>query len=511
MEVFRNLGIVDKFLEEAFHALTFNFYNEGQSVAQFSLDQLDSPYAAIFVLPQARTEVILGEYLANTYGIKVERNTELLDFENSQDKVTVNIRKITSNGREKMETMQVKYLIGCDGAHSTTRKKLGLQFEGLSIKNRWCFMDVELVTNLPTRHGFNILWKGGNALLLIPMGNNIYRILIDSDSSNRSHTDYSHEEYIEAATSLIAPYTFDVKKVAWFTNFQVNERKVKEYSQGRVFLCGDAAHIHSPGGGQGMNTGIQDAYNLVWKLALIERNHGDMSILTSSYTKERAPIAVDVLATSGTILRTFLSNASFLSSIRSQIVYTLSSFAFTRSTVAQKLVGFAIEYPQGPLTVPHGGWISQGPTSIKAGRRVPDITFSGWEGKNLHDFFSNPTAFHILVWVPPTNISKHTAYLEALQCSITKLRNAYEGATPFFETLVITDERYSDNKVSNSLLKRNFGSIYYANFDELQVKFGFTHNDPVILIVRPDGYLGLALYLRNSSQICEYFAPFMNN
>ncbi|KAK9765965.1 hypothetical protein K7432_005313, partial [Basidiobolus ranarum] len=98
-----------------------------------------------------------------------------------------------------------------------------------------------------------------------------------------------------------------------------------------------------------------------------------------------------------------------------------------------------------------------------------------------------------------------------ISCSITKLRNAYEGATPFFETLVITDERYSDNKDSIAILKRNFGSIYYANYDEVQAKFGFTHNDPVILIVRPDGYLGVALYLHNIGHIQEYFMQFVNH
>ncbi|KAK9761395.1 hypothetical protein K7432_013744 [Basidiobolus ranarum] len=510
MEVFRNLGVVDEFLEKSFHVHRLNFHSEGKSIAQLSLDQLDTPCAAIFSLPQVRTEKILSNHLAITHGISIERNTELIDFENSEDKVMVKVTRRGDDGKEKEETIEIKYLIGCDGAHSTVRKKLGAQFEGLSIKNKWYFMDVEIDTDLPSCHDFNMIWNGPNSLLLIPMGENTYQVFVDSESTDVLDVNLTEEAYIKLAKDLISPFKFDVKKVIWFTDFQVNERKVKDYGQGRIFLCGDAAHIHSPAGGQGMNTGIQDGYNLAWKLGVIEHHHGRRSTLISSYTEERGPIASGVLNASGALLRTFLSNVSFLSSIRSQLVYVVGSIPFAREIATQKLVGFTTEYPSGPLTIPHGGWISRGPTCIKSGRRVPDITVHGLETKSLYDFFSKPTTFHLLLWVPLNSTSMDAT--QTLVSMIAQLRSTYDGATSFIEPLVITDETNNADKTTVSILKENFGpeNIFNVTFDDVKIKFGFTNNDPVALIIRPNGYLRLAVYLQNTSQIDEYFKGFMS-
>ncbi|ORX95127.1 hypothetical protein K493DRAFT_337498 [Basidiobolus meristosporus CBS 931.73] len=510
MEIFHNLDVAGVFLQNAFAVDGFNVYNRGVCISHFTLGHLDTQFASVYSIPQAKTEMFLHEHLTKTFGVTIERNTELLAFENLEDKVVARVKK-SIDGNESEEIIEAKYLIGCDGAHSSVRKKLGLQFEGISMQNKWHFMDAVIETDLPSCNGMNTFLEDKGALLLIPMGDDVYRILLDTGSDDML-AEFSEEAYIRRAKSLVSPYRLDIKSVQWFTTFQVNERKVKEFSKGRVFICGDAAHIHSPAGGQGMNTGIQDAYNLAWKLSMVENHKGNRNSLVSSYTMEREPIAASVLEMSGALFRAFSTNNSLLLYIRSRIVSAVNSIPYVRNMMGLRVSGLAIEYPQGPLTVPHTGWVAQGPTSVRAGRRVPDIVFQNSTIKRLHDIFADFNGFRIVLWLPSGSAANSSQYLETLKTKVTGLHSRYDGNGSFLKPLIITDDTSKVNTTNIPSLDGVFGSssIFAVSFDDVQARFGFTQNEPVALAVRPDGYLGIAMYLQDIGHIDDYFQRFMN-
>jgi 2-polyprenyl-6-methoxyphenol hydroxylase-like FAD-dependent oxidoreductase len=270
----------------------------------------DTRFPFILFVSQAETERLLSAHLASN-GVEIERGTDLVEFTPTEDSIDCVLRH--SNGNE--ELVRTSYLAGCDGAHSTVRKRAGFSFEGGSYPQEFVLGDVEAEGPLEAG-SINSFIGGGGVAMFFPLGQpTTWRVIAmrASDQSeqarNMSETQDSPTgsltlEELQAIVASPTEGAVLVSDPAWLTRFRLHHRQIAHYRSGRVFLAGDAAHIHSPVGAQGMNTGIQDAWNLGWKLALVIRSEAD-PLLLDSYEGERWPVGQFLLRYTDRLFGTF--------------------------------------------------------------------------------------------------------------------------------------------------------------------------------------------------------------
>ncbi len=282
LEIFDDLGVIDAILAAGapypkFRTHLGPFSLRGGSLASSRQRTASVPYPNLWMVPQARTEAILRERLC-ALGREVEFGKTLAAFTHDEHRVSATL----STG----ETVRADFLVGCDGGHSTVRKALGLRFEGESIDEKPMLVaDVE-IEGLGRLEWHLWPFAKGGVMALCPLPNtSLFQFTSQAKAVGAG---------IEGAVHKVTGHR--VERIAWSSIYQPAVRMVDRYRVGRVFLAGDAAHVHPPTGGQGLNTGIQDAYNLGWKLAHVARGGPDS--LLDTYQVERLPIAAAVLGLS---------------------------------------------------------------------------------------------------------------------------------------------------------------------------------------------------------------------
>ncbi len=329
-----------------------------KQIGHVTLEGVASPHPYALMLPQSETERLLDEHLKKL-GVQVERSVELIQFAASADRVVSTLRHADGH-EEKLETA---WLIGCDGAHSTVRHHLGMEFVGDTMPSNWILADVHL-SDVPWKQEIVIAWHTDGVLAIFPIVPGRYRIIADIGGTQRSDPTLAE---VQAILDQRGPGRIVASEPVWLAGFGINERKVADYRAGRVFLAGDAAHVHSPAGGQGMNTGIQDACNLAWKLALVQREICAAEPLLGSYSLERSEVGKLVLEATGRATSIGLIRGEIKQSIRNHIASLIFGLSPIRKTIAEVLTELSIGYPHSPLSA-GGGSGHGGPA---AGERAP--------------------------------------------------------------------------------------------------------------------------------------------
>ncbi|WCD90453.1 Pentachlorophenol 4-monooxygenase [Streptomyces xanthophaeus] len=318
LELWDRMGLVRAALDAAVPMRGQLLYTNGTEQARFELALPPEVPYGFAALPQYETERILDEFLTSRYGTAVERGTELVSFVQDAEGVTSVLR--TPSGAQ--EEVRTRYLVGCDGAHSIVRKGLGLSYEGGAFPEEYMLADVEVDWDLP--HGYAVRSVHRDAsgtvddvLVCIPLpGRARYRMSMlvppglsaqavpDAQAPDAAPSDgIAHGlqsgrapglPEIQAVLDRLSPRTTTASGLRWASVFRISHRIVNRYAVDRVFVAGDAAHIHPPTGAQGMNTGIQDAWNLAWKLALAVDGSARPGLLPS-YDAERRPVGEEVV------------------------------------------------------------------------------------------------------------------------------------------------------------------------------------------------------------------------
>ena len=313
LEIWDRMGLARTVLEAAVPMRGQLIYVNGREQARIDLQLPPEVPYGFAALPQYETERLLEEYVAGL-GTAIERGTELLSFTQDADGVTARLR--SASGAE--EEVRARYLIGCDGAHSIVRKGLGLGFEGGAFPEEYMLADVEADWDLPAGYGVRSSHRADDGstddlLVCIPLpGAGRYRMSMlvpaelsteAKDGASAPGNDVAHGlehgrapelSHIQAVVDRLAPRPAALSRMRWSSVFRISHRIVDRYGDGRVFVAGDAAHIHPPTGAQGMNTGIQDACNLAWKLALVIKGEAGPALL-ASYDAERRPVGEEVV------------------------------------------------------------------------------------------------------------------------------------------------------------------------------------------------------------------------
>ncbi|WP_024794051.1 FAD-dependent monooxygenase [Tomitella biformata] len=307
LEVFEGMGVLRQVLDAAIQMRGQIVYVNGERVAQMDLTlPADVPFG-FTAIPQYETEGILRGRLASM-DVQIERGVALASFEQDANGV-----RATLTGPGSDEIVEAQYLVGCDGAHSVTRKTLGLSFEGGAFAEQYMLGDVEVDWSQPIGYGIRAMHQvdgvTDDLLVCIPLpGRGRYRMsmLVPEDLSAAPKSDGDQVQHgfegarkpelshLQAVLDRLSPEPTTARNLRWSSVFRISHRIVDSYGRDRVFVAGDAAHIHPPTGAQGMNTGIQDAHNLAWKLALAVKGQAAEGLLPS-YDAERRPVGEEVV------------------------------------------------------------------------------------------------------------------------------------------------------------------------------------------------------------------------
>jgi 2-polyprenyl-6-methoxyphenol hydroxylase-like FAD-dependent oxidoreductase len=351
-------------LVDAGHRVTAaNIIAGDKTIGHVGLAGVASPYPFALMLPQSETERLLEEHLAQL-GTAVERGVEAIGFTQTQTGVTTILRR--PDGVE--ETVETDWLIGCDGAHSSIRHGLGLSFEGDTLQTDWILADIHISGFSIPDSEMAIYWHADGVLATFPISPGRYRVIADIGVAKGAHPAEPTLADVQSVVDRRGPGGLKLSDPIWLSGFRINERKVKDYRSGRVFVAGDAAHVHSPAGGQGMNTGMQDAVNLAWKLALASRSAQVPEFLLASYSAERSAVGEQILKQAGRLTAIGVMHNHTAQMLRNFVGGLLLGLSPVRRAMADTLTEITIGYPHSPL---NGRHVVGDPAP---GKRVPPVT-----------------------------------------------------------------------------------------------------------------------------------------
>jgi len=374
-EVLTWMGLFDRFLSRGVTGTGVSFYAGGEQILHLKLDRLHgmSGRGAFepksIVLPQSVTESLLIEAL-DERGVEVERDTTFVEFTHDRDGVVSRVRR--PDGGE--EAVGSRYLVGCEGPHSVIRKQAGLSFEGKTYPVSYFMADVEL--DWEVDRGDVRVWIHEDGMFsAIPMpGDRRWRLFVES---GKEVEEGATEVTLDLVRRLMAERTGDhvtrATDPTWLSEFRISCRMVDRFANGRVFLAGDAAHVHSPTGGQGITTGVQDAYNLAWKLDMVLRGAAP-DFLLDTYSEERLPVVRRVLKNTDQTASIFLAHSPARRLFRDRVVLPLLRSRTMQKRLTRRMSQLDINYRGSSLSVHHEKALL-GRARVRAGDRTPDVVF----------------------------------------------------------------------------------------------------------------------------------------
>jgi len=443
LEFYHQLGIDQLAVGGGFEMKTINLWIRGKKAARLPIGDFgmhNSPYPYVLVFPQDKQEQMLIEELEKL-GVRVERNTELLSFEFSEGGIQAQLLK-----ESRRENCTALFLAGCDGAHSSVRKKIGAGFEGGTYSHTFYVADIK--ASGPAANGeMHAALDRSDFMIIFPMkGDANIRLVGDLNQDQENNPDLTWED---VQKDILSRLKLTVEKVNWFSSYRVHHRVASIFRKKNVFLLGDAAHIHSPVGGQGMNTGIGDAVNLAWKLAAVINGEARPTLL-DSYETERIPFARKLVNSTDRAFSFVSAKGSFATWVRLHLVPVVLPILFRfdsfKRLMFRTVSQISIRYPQS--------FLSSGRTGkLKGGDRLP--------------------------WVESVN---NFEPLVSRQWQI----HGYGHPTPELNKLL------SEKKIP----------LYIFEWGPEVKTAGYLKD--AIYIVRPDGYIGLTEGTGNIAKIAQY-------
>lgn len=393
LEIYEQLGLAEAAVERGAIVSKMMLLEGGQVRGEMHLSKFGqnlSPFPYMLILEQSKNEELLYEYL-RSHQQDVLWETELESFSQDEAGESVTARVKTADGQA--QTIHAKYLVGCDGAKSPVRHGLGLSFEGSTFERLFYVVDARVDWEMP-HDALKVCLAREVFTAFFPMkGEQRYRIIgTFPDGVNKEESELVFEE-IEQQIKSEAELSLEISDVNWFSLYKIHSRRVNKFSEGRCFVAGDAAHIHSPAGAQGMNTGIQDAYNLGWKLAFVIKGYAGEKLL-ETYNEERLENAKRLLDTTDRFFEFAAGSDWLMSLIRTTIFPPLAGFVasldITQKRVFPLISQIGINYRDHSLSdsADDAGF------EVKAGDRMPYFLI---DGQSIYDRLREPK-FHLLVF-----------------------------------------------------------------------------------------------------------------
>jgi len=462
LDMFDRMGIVDEMVSTGIKATAMQLYAGHSRLFRIPLGGVDSAFPFTLTTAQTETERVLGDHL-QSLGVIVERGVELVALAQDGGAAELTVRHDDGS----TEQVSTSWVIGADGAHSTVRKMVGTKLAGSFVGERFLLGDVDAEhgLDLDSMHTF---FAPDGPVVVLPMLDGRMRFLAEvHDAPGTPMNMHPTQDELQAILDRRIG-GIRVVRSHWLSSFEIHHARVPAYRWGRVFLAGDAAHIHSPAGGQGMNTGMQDAFNLAWKLAAVVNGQAGDTLL-DSYEAERIPVADSVIAFTDRLTR-----AGTLSGvprrIRDVVIRMLSHVPAARRFIANMAEEVNINYRTSPIAV--------GPApkhaKVAAGDHLPHAVDATVQ-KQLSAVCGVQNTGHVLLTVASGHVAP-----AAGEGQVQVLVTADDIPVAGYDT-VIADP--------NGVVAQRFG-----------LKSGGR------VVIRPDGYIGAVASLDDTTTVADYFA-----
>jgi 2-polyprenyl-6-methoxyphenol hydroxylase-like FAD-dependent oxidoreductase len=464
LEIYSKMGIVDQALALGARASGANMWANGRWTARIPLGEIGSsmsPFPFVLMLGQDDNERIMGETLRG-HGIEVQWNTEVTALNQHPDHVEVTLKQPDGTDRK----VTAAWVAGCDGSRSVVRETSGITFPGEPYEHVFFVADTEATGDMKQGELNVYLWRDGFHLFFPMRGKDRWRVIGILPKKFRDRDDLRFDELVpvirqEAGSTLV------FKECSWFSTYRIHHRAAERFRDRRCFLLGDAAHVHSPMGAQGMNTGLQDAYNLAWKLALVVKGEADPSLL-DSYEQERIPVAQRLLRTTDRAFQLVVSENWLAGLFRTKVMARLAAFAMTRERVRRlafrTISQIGVRYRRSPLSQASADLPEGAPA---AGDRFPWLELEFEENGPVEDLFDklDDTRFNLLVTEQPLSAS-----------------GSLEGPG-ILRTYTIPNTPANERELARVHI-----------------------NGPAFYLLRPDGHVGLCGTHVDTAAIDRYFA-----
>ncbi|EIW80606.1 hypothetical protein CONPUDRAFT_166087 [Coniophora puteana RWD-64-598 SS2] len=486
LELFHQAGL-HEIVESAQRLIPIRMYKPGTMepardvmMSQPHAPTAHFPYGETLILGQNRTEHLLREQLAK-HDVHVELSTELLSFEQDEEGVVVQVAK-KQGGHDIPETIHAQFLLGADGARSVVRKGLGCSFLGETRQDtRLMIGDVRLAgEGLDREHWHSFGDMKSKAVLLNPIhtigsGEDGFQLMAGGIDVDIGATIAAGQEAIYDLIQELLPVKVDFRELIWVNEFRPNIRMTDKFSDGRVFIAGDAAHCHSPTGAQGLNSSVQDAFNLAWKMALVVKGLSPRSLL-DTYTPERLPVIAEMLNLTTSILNRAATQGADRSWERPDRLRMLG-VNYRSSPIVLDEVSAGLD----PVPAYGDANNLEGGAPLVAGDRAPDAPGLLDAERNKHRMFDifEPTRHTVLIFAPTPENAR--PMLEALD----RQGSGRDKWTEVVSSVVVlpAGATVSDGRLEGVLLLEDAEGFAYAGFSPGE---GETHT----VVVRPDGYIG---------------------
>lgn len=477
LEIFEQMGLAPPALRQGHAATGLNFIINGRWVQHISLQGIGqglSPYPFLFILEQSKTERLMLDFLAQ-YHLEVEWSTELIHVEQREDQVKALLRYKDLTEEE----VRVPWLVGSDGAGSLVRQACRIPFLGGTYEHTFLVADTEVEWDFNHQEVFLCLTRNQLAAFFPMAGENRFRVVSVLPRHLEQQADLDFDR-VAASLERNLGFPLRFRDTRWFSTYRLHHRYARQFSQGRCFLAGDAAHIHSPAGGQGMNTGLQDAYNLAWKLALVIQGAADAGLL-QTYQKERLPVAKNLVASTDRAFHLMVSTNPLWKFARLHflplVLKKLFRYNQLRSWVFRRVSQIGIRYARSPISVSASGSNHFPGQAPKPGDRVPFIRVFSQDHDRLlsvYDLLRNPY-FTLLIF-------KSTFSTDRAEQLEMELEDTLRQPIP---DLITTTIIYPHEKNNNA---------YEA--------FGI--NEDAFYLIRPDNYIAFRSQPASVDSLLDY-------
>ena len=474
LEIFHQLGLIEEFLELGHRVDGFVIHTGAWRDIEGRFVSLETPYPFLLTLSQEHTQRILNRRL-ESLGVTIERGVDVTDLHEDTDRVEL---RMHHRGDPREGTLAAGWVVGCDGAHSIVRKRLGLAFDGEDYAQD--FLMAEVTIDPPLRRDrFHVFAHTRGPLPMFPLPSDRWRIFLPQVPNRAGERAAPTMQEIERLAARRGPAGMKLTDPSLLAAFRCYRRSTKTMRTGRVLLAGDAAHIHSPAGGQGMNTGLHDAFNLGWKLALVTQAQAPSTIL-DSYQAERMPIATGVLALSHALVKTFATTSPRKRWLRDRVLPTLMGIPTLERRYMTRLAQLSHNYRRSPLAT--GTPRTTHPRSIAPGDRLPSVPGLLRDNKpisTLDLIGSRKHTLLVLTGTPanPGAANKAIARLARWRSTVQTTIITPQSEPRHLHT--VTDPHHAAHR------------RYHAHHGRL-------------LLVRPDGHLACAAPLARADTIAQY-------
>jgi 2-polyprenyl-6-methoxyphenol hydroxylase-like FAD-dependent oxidoreductase len=397
LEIYAKMDIIDRALELGEKAAAANMWANGRWTARIPVGDIGkdmSPFPYVLMLGQDDNERIMGAKL-HDLGVDVQWSTELVSFEQQPGHVDAVLKQPDGS----VSKIRASWVAGCDGSRSPVREMSGIGFPGAPYEQTFFVADTEATGPMKPGELNVYLWKDGFHLFFPMRGEDRWRVIGILPEHMRRRDDLTFEEVVPAIRQE-AGATLNFKSCFWFSTYRIHHRAAERFRDRRCFLLGDAAHIHSPAGAQGMNTGLQDAYNLAWKLAFVVQGRADPALL-STYEQERIPVAQRLLDTTDRAFQIIVADGWFGALFRTKIMARVAAiamrFAPVRALAFRTISQIGISSPKSALSQTLAGIRNGGRV---AGDRFPWLNLKFHAGSVVEDLFEtlDDTRLNLLVF-----------------------------------------------------------------------------------------------------------------